>query len=297
MTQEPTKQLHTVAVSGGELTVAEWGGPNAAPVLAIHGITANHTAWQPFARLSDLRVIAPDLRGRGASAHLPGPYGMGAHAEDLHAVLTHLRIDRVPLIIGHSMGGFVSLVFAQHYGAGAVLLVDGGLPLPRPADIGDEELLQATIGPAAARLEMTFPTREAYADYWRSHPALEEFTADVACYVDYDLTGAAPNLRPAGNLAAIQADVADLARAERIVEALGSLDAPTRFLRAPRGLLNDEPGLYPPAEARRLGERFGIEVVDVGGVNHYTITLGQAGAEAVTAHAHALLRERSTHGQ
>ena len=45
-----------------------------APVLALHGITANHLAWQLVAEaLPDLRIVAPDLRGRGRSGELPGP--------------------------------------------------------------------------------------------------------------------------------------------------------------------------------------------------------------------------------
>ena len=85
----------TVPVAGGDLFVARWGsGP---PVLAVHGITGSHAAWPWVAdRLAGaVSLIAPDLRGRGASNGLPGPFGMAAHAADLVAVLDHLEADRL----------------------------------------------------------------------------------------------------------------------------------------------------------------------------------------------------------
>ena len=60
----------------------------------MHGITASHRAWPAVvAALPGVRVVAPDLRGRGRSNSLPGPYGMGAHADDLAAVLDALGVE------------------------------------------------------------------------------------------------------------------------------------------------------------------------------------------------------------
>src|SRR5690606_35734870 len=103
-------------VRGGELAAGAWGPEAArATVLAIHGITANHLAW-PFvaAALDDLRVLAPDLRGRGRSGTLPGPWGMLQHADDLVALLDAAGIDRVT-VVGHSMGGFVAATLAARH--------------------------------------------------------------------------------------------------------------------------------------------------------------------------------------
>ena len=84
----------TVPVAGGRLTVAR-AGPDVrraeSVVVAVHGITASHMAWQAVARalLADagICVLAPDLRGRGRSAGLPGPHGVAAHVADLLALL------------------------------------------------------------------------------------------------------------------------------------------------------------------------------------------------------------------
>lgn len=103
-------------------------------LLAIHGVTSSHLAWPCLVdELRGVRVIAPDLRGRGASSTVAGPAGMAVHADDMRAVLDAFGVASVP-VIGHSMGGFVAVVFA-HLHPGHVqqlILVDGGLPLDVP---------------------------------------------------------------------------------------------------------------------------------------------------------------------
>src|SRR5690606_38633065 len=135
----PRYRAEEVPVRGGSMHVGVWdpeGDPAGAPtVVAVHGITSSHVAWPLLAAaMPDVRVVAPDLRGRGRSRDLPGPYGMPSHADDVAAVLEHLGVERA-VAVGHSMGGFVSLVLAdRHPGrVSALVLVDGGLPLLPPA--------------------------------------------------------------------------------------------------------------------------------------------------------------------
>ena len=104
-----------VEVRGGSLRVGIWGTETEAPVLAVHGITANHLAWQLVAEaLPDVRIVAPDLRGRGRSSGLPGPYGMVQHADDLAQLIDQLGLGPVP-VVGHSMGGFVAVAVADRH--------------------------------------------------------------------------------------------------------------------------------------------------------------------------------------
>src|SRR4029079_861384 len=118
-----------VPVRGGSLRVLAWpgGGPL---VIAAHGITANALSWAAVARelAGRVRLIAPDLRGRAGSAHLPGPFGMAAHAADLIAVADHFGAPKVALA-GHSMGGFVVTETAARYPArgSSVVLVSVGV--------------------------------------------------------------------------------------------------------------------------------------------------------------------------
>ncbi|MFC5829228.1 alpha/beta fold hydrolase [Nonomuraea insulae] len=102
-------------VNGIKLVYREEGDSSAPPLLLVHGRTANHNDWngiiQHFA--AGRRVLAPDLRGHGASDY-PGTYPLPEMAEDLVALLDHLGIDRVALV-GHSLGGTVSCHLAVNH--------------------------------------------------------------------------------------------------------------------------------------------------------------------------------------
>src|SRR5260370_35490983 len=76
-------RLINVRVDGGDLRVLAWGTGKRVAV-AVHGITASAMSWQAVARHmpSDWTLAAPDLRGRGHSRDLPGPYGLDRHARD-----------------------------------------------------------------------------------------------------------------------------------------------------------------------------------------------------------------------
>jgi len=50
-------------------------------------------------------LVAPDLRRGGASASIPGPFGIDAHADDLVAVLDRIGAGTAT-IVGQSMDGF-----------------------------------------------------------------------------------------------------------------------------------------------------------------------------------------------
>jgi lipase len=312
----PTRyRIHDVPVVGGTLRVGEWVPEHvdntAAPVvIAVHGITASHLAWAPIAQACpQVRLIAPDLRGRGRSAGLPGPYGMATHAGDLEAVIEALDLPPV-ILAGHSMGGFVALVAAYLYPDrfSEVLLVDGGLPLVIPEGISKEDLLTATLGPAAARLSMTFPDRESYLEFWRRHPAFagDQWSQAVVDYANYDLTGTEPQLRPSASLEAVRQDSLDLYGGGVVLEALSGLTglsdvsppaamrAPVTLLTAPRGLLNETPGLYSPNEIERWRRELPAVIIrEVPDVNHYTIVMGPAGAKAVARELQGGIRARS----
>lgn len=282
-----TYRIHDFPANGGALRVGEWGpdDPAAPTVIAVHGITASHLAWAVVAEaLPEVRLIAPDLRGRGRSAGLPGPYGMARHAADLEAVIEALDLP-CAILVGHSMGGFVAVVTAHLYPDrfSEVLLIDGGLPLPIPAGISKDDLLETVLGPAAARLSMTFPDRATYLEFWRRHPAFaSEWSQAVVDYVSYDLAGTEPELRPSSSLDAVKEDLMELHGGESVLAALAALRQPVTLMTAPRGLLNQAPGLYGPSEIERWkAELPAVTILEVPDVNHYTIVMGAAGAGAV----------------
>ena len=277
-----------VPVAGGSLRVAQWGsGPNV--VLAAHGITANSMSWRPVARRLDdeWTLLAPDLRGRGHSADVTGPSGAAAHAQDLISITDHLGLDRV-VLSGESMGAYVVVVAAAMRPdlVERLVLVDGGLPIPLVVEPGDADaVLEAMLGPALARLRMTFPSVDSYLEFWREHPAVGgTWNSDVEAYLAYDLLGDPPQLHPSAREEAVRADGRDLlVNTGAIEDALRSLACPVIHLRAERGLTDAPPGLQ-PAE---LVDAWSGEVADCTGelvddTTHYSIAFGDRGAAAIS---------------
>ncbi len=281
-----------VAVDGGLLRVAEWGPADGPVILAIHGITGSHLAWAAVADvMPQVRIVAPDLRGRGASSALPGPWGMPRHAVDIIAVLDALGLDRVP-VMGHSMGGFVANVTAHLYPdrVSSVLLIDGGLTLPLPQGLPLSDAAQAMSAPAD-RLSMTFPDREAYRAFARTHPAVQEnWTPFLEAYVDYDLVGESPLMRSRTSIQAARRDALDFYGPQIVMDAVAGIREGTVLLIAPRGPRNEAPAVYSEAALERWkAELPGLEIVRVDDVNHYTIIIGLRGAAVVAEYAGRLL--------
>jgi pimeloyl-ACP methyl ester carboxylesterase len=279
----------SVPVPGGELAVARWGtGP--VPVLAAHGITASSISWRAVARhLEDTATTlwAPDLRGRGASAPVGGPFGLARHAHDLLAVADCLALDRV-VLAGHSLGAFVVVLAAAARPSlvDRVVLVDGGLPLPLAVEgVDPDTLLDATLGPAIERLDRTFPSFAAYVAFWRQHPAFaQDWNDDLEAYLRYDVAeGADGGLRSRVVADAVRADGRDLLLGhDPIVRALEAISCPVHLLRAPRGMFDLPPGLQPDELVARWAPRIANLADDVvDDTNHYTILMGERGASAV----------------
>lgn len=288
-TSAHTYRTIDVPVAGGDLRVGVWDAAEApvADVLLVHGVTSSHLAWPGVAeRLPGIRAIAPDLRGRGASNTLEGPAGLRAHAADLVAVLDALGVDKA-VVVGHSMGAFVSVVFAHLHPerVSRLVLVDGGLPLDVPQGLDADTMVASILGPTAARLSMRFADTAAYLDFWRAHPAFRDaWTPELEAYLAYDLVDDGEGmLRPATSYATTVEDSVDQNTGTTLADALANLRHPVRFLTAPRGLQDQEPGLYAPGHLDGLLARYDVAHARVDDVNHYTIVMSDAGADAVSA--------------
>jgi 3-oxoadipate enol-lactonase len=103
-------------LDGGRLSWSEAGGRSENVLLLVHGFPFNSAMWAP--QLEDppprWRVIAPDLRGFGASEASSDPQTMDGYAEDLATLLKHLRV-REAVLCGLSMGGYVIFAFLRRY--------------------------------------------------------------------------------------------------------------------------------------------------------------------------------------
>ena len=283
-----------VEVDGGTIAGGRWGTGDRV-VVASHGITANHRSWQRVGQLVDDRsggavsVVAVDHRGRAGSAALTGPFGMGAHADDVAAVIADLGSSPT-VVAGHSMGAFVATTAAERYPdlVRRLVLVDGGLPLPLdlPPDADVEAVVQSVIGPALDRLDQRWPDVGAYVDFFRSHPAFEppnEWTDAAEAYVRYDAVPTSDGeIRSSVNKDAVLVDGGAAIVDPDSATAIERITTPTTLLWAPRGILDQSPGLYSEEQVHAATARLAhLTEQLVADTNHYTITVGEAGATSV----------------
>ena len=85
-----------------------------ASVVLLHGFLENSTMWNSLAASlsKNNRIICIDLLGHGQTECLGYVHTMETMAEAVNAVLTHLKI-RKSIFVGHSLGGYVALAFAE----------------------------------------------------------------------------------------------------------------------------------------------------------------------------------------
>jgi len=86
-------EIHTVAGGGGlRLHVREWGNPDGAPILFVHGWSQNRLCWAQAVR-------------------------------QLAGITAHRRLDR-PVLVGSSYGPFAILDYIREYGQDAIAAVN-----------------------------------------------------------------------------------------------------------------------------------------------------------------------------
>jgi len=263
--------LERVKANGISLAVRDRRGPGT-PLVAIHGLTSNHTAWESIAdALADRhRLVAYDLRGRGDSDKPATGYHLAAHAGDLGGLLDHYRIERA-IVMGHSLGAHIAVRFATLHPARVAKLVlfDGGLDVR--AEILD------SLQPAIARLGVEFPSLEGFLAMLQTLPMFAgRWSAYLERHYTYDVEpGPGGGVRSKVAKHAIEEEVGNLARA-RIWVWHHKIKAPTLLFRAPDGLLREDDCLMTQEEAEAMAHAIPrCRLVVVPKTNHYTVLLGE----------------------
>ena len=266
-----------------------WPG-RGTPIVCIHGLTASSMS---FVGLADSlagqhALLAIDLRGRGNSDKPLAPYGMAQHARDVASVLRAFGAESY-IVVGHSMGAYIATALAAQEPelvAGLVML-DGGYFPPMPEGLSADEILHLVVGPSViGRLAQTFPSHEAYREYWRGLPAYPhaEWNAWLETYLAYDLGGEAPSLQPKGSEAGVRADFADMLRRDEITARLQAVRCPTMIIRAAQGMAPGQPGILSEVVLQAICALVPhAEPHTINGVTHYTILFNPRGVAQVAA--------------
>jgi pimeloyl-ACP methyl ester carboxylesterase len=128
-------QRRTLIVAGCPINYLVWGDPAKPPIVLVHGGAAHAMWWSALApQLSrHYYVVAPDLSGHGDSGRRE-TYPLEGWADEVMAVAEDAGCAGLPVLVGHSMGGLVSIVAGAIHGhrlAGAVI-VDSPIKRPDP---------------------------------------------------------------------------------------------------------------------------------------------------------------------
>jgi lipase len=269
---------------GIELAFGYWPG-RGAPVVALHGLTSTYVSFMGVAeRLAGRRpLFAPDLRGRGDSDKPAGPYGMAQHGRDVACAMRLLGLGP-SIIVGHSMGAFIAVAVAAQAPelVAGLILVDGGFAFPM--NEAAQKSFDAGLSNRIAQLQQTYPSRQAYRDFWRSQPQFppEDWSPWIEAFLDYELGGEAPRLRPKASPEGVRIDLAEGLKAREINQRFEGIRVPTILLRAEAGFLPGQPPLYPEAVMAEMRRALpALEVHTMQGTTHYNLVIGNRGASAL----------------
>ena len=174
LAQEPERR--DVVVAGARVAYRAWGPAGAPGVVLVHGGAAHSGWWDHVAPLlTGHRVVALDLTGHGDSDRR-AEYDPLLWAREVAAVAAAAELDR-PVVVGHSMGGWVAVTVGVEHAAevSSVVVIDSPLNDQPP----DEERLRQRRRPhrvyptaeeAVARFR-TLPPQDVVLPFVRDHVA------------------------------------------------------------------------------------------------------------------------------
>lgn len=266
-----------------ELAFGYWPG-RGVPVVGLHGLTATHVNFIGIAACLRGRrpLFAPDLRGRGDSQKPDGPYGMAQHARDVAAAMRSLGLGR-SIIVGHSMGAFVATALAAQEPTlvAGLVLIDGGYVPAAAIGAASGQGLDKLLVQRILQLRETYPSRDYYREFWRSQPHFppQDWGPWIEAFLDYELGGEPPQLRPKAAEAAVRTDLAEGLQRDAILSRLQAIRVPVLMVLAESGFAPGQPPLFPDSLVQEI-RTYVPQIADhrIPGTTHYTIVLGERGA-------------------
>ncbi|MFN2394728.1 MAG: alpha/beta fold hydrolase [Bacteroidales bacterium] len=103
-----------VSFKNGEINYEEYGQGDT--LILLHGFTESLKIWYDYKDVLSkyYKLVLIDLPGHGKSSIIDEVHSMELMADSVNAVFNELGIEKA-VLIGHSMGGYVSLAFARKY--------------------------------------------------------------------------------------------------------------------------------------------------------------------------------------
>lgn len=150
-------EFYKKTINGKDIQIADYPGEKG-PIIAIHGLTGTHKNMHYYAEKfkGKYRFIAVDLRGRGNSAETDSEPSIFKHAEDILGLIKELKIEN-PILLGHSMGAFISAIVASRlHTVKAVILLDGAAKM--------SEHQQGIVTPSLGRISREYKSQEHYVE-------------------------------------------------------------------------------------------------------------------------------------
>jgi pimeloyl-ACP methyl ester carboxylesterase len=214
------------------------------------------------------KLIALDLRGRGLSQKPPEGYCVEQHCRDIGAVIENLGIER-PVLMGHSLGALIALVFAAlrpELSAGLVLMDGAGC-------LSEEQLEKVLTGikPALDRLGLVFPSFEAYTERLKQAPFLNPWSEALERYFRYEIEEVSDGVRSRVRPEHIHEEIENL-KAVNAADFYPRIRCPVLILHATEGTLSPDDQVLPESAVQRmLKEIPAARCVPIVGTNHYSI--------------------------
>jgi pimeloyl-ACP methyl ester carboxylesterase len=209
-----------------------------------------------------------DLRGRGLSDKPLTGYSIEQHCKDVLALIDDLGLKR-PVLMGHSLGAFISLVFSAKHPqrVDRLILVDGG------GKLSETQMAKVFVGikPSLDRLGKTFPSFEDYISQMKLAPYLQPWNSYMETYFQYEVERVKGGLRSRVHPKHIEEEAKNLGKVDSR-QFYKKVTSPTLILRATKGLLAKDDLVLPKDVAERMVREIpNAKKVDLKGTNHYSI--------------------------
>jgi pimeloyl-ACP methyl ester carboxylesterase len=229
-----------------------WGDERLPGLVLVHGGAAHSGWWDHIAPFfaGTHRVVAVDLSGHGDSGRRT-PYDMRLWADEVMAAATAGGIAGRPLVVGHSMGGWVAVHVGVHHGdrVAGIAIIDSPL-----ADQPPEE--QRMI--RRHRPTRVYPTRAAILERFTATPAQDVLLPYVKQHI------AEESIRPVEGGWTWKFDPTLFAQRPLLRDLLPELRCRAAFMRS-------EFGLVPPSMAGEIDKLLGhrVPIVELPDAGHH----------------------------